>query len=754
MKTMTLTKLKTQNNVLKAISMLNTKWLSTSLALGLLAFTGSASAVEVVNLTTTESGMHRITYEQLQEQGVDLAGIRHRRLGLTLNGEPVAIHSTGQETRALRSFFGPGGFIEFYAETADDLYTSKQAFALHVLSNREVQAIRRNFGVERTRFDQTATVANAYTHTMVVEQNNFYDFGAPSATDPWHFGQSIARRGFEGFLSFLNTNPDQRFTYNFDLTDAVDGSTAEFALEMYGLNDSNLSDTNNHHYQAFVNDSQSLGTSQFKGYAADQLTGTATVRTGQNSVSYKFETSEAAIDVIGLNKLKVEYQRNAVAQDGVLQGYVDGGQLLVTNLGSKRGNVYRRTDTGWVRIVGARRLNGGTAFNTDGAAGEYVVVSQQGYEQPEIEIIQDDQDIRNGSAEYLVIAHPSLMGEALDDLVRIRQATYSVKVVDVNQIYAQFGNDLPSADAIKAYIQYASANLDTRYVVLIGNDTYDYKQFANSGSVSLIPTPYIATPGGSITVSQTPSDASYGDLDGDNVPDLAVGRISARTESELANVVAKIEVYEGDRSNYVGRILLAADKDDAGRGISFSSDAESFADVIPEDWSGAIRNDFKAYPSIDGEAEAREKLLTALNAGVSVVSYIGHSSQKNWSFANPTMLSVNDIPNLTNVGRPAVITQWGCWNSYYVDPQGNNMADLLMLSSQAGAVTVLGASTLTTSEEERALGIEINSRMYEEGKTIGEAVIEGKQALKLLGDYPAVQLGWQIIGDPALVVNN
>jgi len=33
-------------------------------------------------------------------------------------------------------------------------------------------------------------------------------------------------------------------------------------------------------------------------------------------------------------------------------------------------------------------------------------------------------------------------------------------------------------------------------------------------------------------------------------------------------------------------------------------------------------------------------------------------------------------------------------------------------------------------------------------------VIEGKQALSQIGDFPAVQLGWQIIGDPALVVNN
>ena len=564
----------------------------------------------------------------------------------------------------MRSYFGSGAFIEFYAELADHLYNVQQAFTLHVLSGREIRATRRNIASQRTQLDQTAEIATTYVQTTVVEQNNFYDFGAPSANDPWHFGQVIARRGFDPIEFFgrvidLNTDPNQRFSYNFDLSDVVEGSSANVVMEMYGLNDF-TSDTNNHHYQGFINDN-SLGTSQFKGYAVDQLQGSASVNNGSNTASFKFEVSEAAIDVIGLNKVTVEYQRKTIAQEAVLRGYVDGGQLLVSELGDSLASVYRKSDAGLVRIIGARLTSGGTAFNTGGVAGDYLVIGESAFAEPEIALIHDDQDISSGSAEYLVIAHPSLMGDALDELVQIRQATYSVKVVDVKQVYGQFGNGLPSSDAIAQYIKFASANLDTRYVVLIGNDTYDYKNFGGTGSVSLIPTPYVSTPGGSITVSQTPADAAYGDLDDDGVPDLAVGRISARTEAELANVVTKIGQYEGSRSDYVGRILLASDIDDAGSGISFSRDAQDFASVIPEDWSGAIREDFRAFPSIDGTDEAREKLFTAFNSGVSVVSYIGHSSQFGWS---TNMLSVNDVPNLTNVGRPAVVTQWGCWNSY------------------------------------------------------------------------------------------
>ena len=70
-----------------------------------------------------------------------------------------------------------------------------------------------------------------------------------------------------------------------------------------------------------------------------------------------------------------------------------------------------------------------------------------------------------------------------------------------------------------------------------------------------------------------------------------------------------------------------------------------------------------------------------------------------------------------------------------------------------GAATVLGASTLTSSAGERALGIELNKRIYLKGMTIGDAVIQAKQAMAQHSDYRDIQLGWQILGDVALKVN-
>jgi len=48
-----------------------------------------------------------------------------------------------------------------------------------------------------------------------------------------------------------------------------------------------------------------------------------------------------------------------------------------------------------------------------------------------------------------------------------------VRVVNVEDIYAQFGGGIFDAQAIKAYIRHAVVNMGVRYVLLVGGDTYD-----------------------------------------------------------------------------------------------------------------------------------------------------------------------------------------------------------------------------------------------------------------------------------------
>jgi hypothetical protein len=57
---------------------------------------------------------------------------------------------------------------------------------------------------------------------------------------------------------------------------------------------------------------------------------------------------------------------------------------------------------------------------------------------------------------------------------------------------------------------------------------------------------------------------------------------------------------------------------------------------------------------------------------MALTSFFGHSGPTEWTFDGP--LASAEIGALSNADRPKVVTQRGCWNTYYVAPTANTMA--------------------------------------------------------------------------------
>lgn len=704
----------------------------------------SANEYAVVNFETSEAGMYRITYEQLVERGVDLRGLRHRYFSLTDGKSSVAIRTVGQQGRSSqRNKFGPGSYIEFYAESADSLYSKSKIYTLEYGNWQNWNKIRN--APRNTVFKKNRKVSNTIISTLVVEEDNYYDFLSPSKTDPWHFGQMFASAAGD-------TNGTK---VNFSLPGLV-GDSANIDIEVYGIVDIQ-SDENDHHFVAKLNGAE-IGDQQFDGNAKSVLSIPQVAVSSNNEFQLAIRgIASTPFDLIGLNKLTISYNRHAELINGYLEGQLDTNQQTVVSgvIPKSQINGYRKDHNGRMHRLRLKRLSVDTVgFRAFGKPASYILVQADGYKTPEVRVINDQQEISSGLAEYLILSHKQFIGDELEELVKIREQQYAVKVVDVEQVYGQYGNHVPSDDAIKKYVAHAAQNMGTKFVLLVGADTYDYKNIQGSNSKSFVPTTYVSTPSDILTIQQTPSDAAYGDTNNDGVPELPVGRLSVRTNAELVDVIDKIKAYR-QRDGYAGRIVLAADKDDLGNGVSFRKMIDKVTEVLPNDWRYSVRSDFRVIPDVDGDQVAHDKLIKAMNAGVSVVSYIGHSAQRVWSRATPPLFRANDISELVNFGKPTVVTQWGCWNTYFVDPSGNNMADLLLVGGKNGAVAVMGASTLTSAEAESKLSVELSKRMYIPGMTIGEAVIAAKKAMSVNGnvqDLSDVLLGWQIIGDPAIQV--
>jgi len=266
----------------------------------------------------------------------------------------------------------------------------------------------------------------------------------------------------------------------------------------------------------------------------------------------------------------------------------------------------------------------------------------------------------SGQANYLVIAHPRLITPSLERLVEQRGSEgYTTKIVDVRWLYDEYTDGNVDASAIKDYIADAKEQLGTEYVVLVGGDTYDYKNHMRLSrrAISLVPTIYGAT---GQAVRHAPVDPLYGDVDEDGLPEVMVGRLAVQTRKQLDVLVDKIIAYPF--ANHGGRAVLASDGRDDG--------SQRFGDRAARALGGWTVRHF-ALESMTRD-RVRSRLIKQINNGSAITGWIGHSDRRLWGFDG--VLKHRDVVELNNAGSPTVVLQWGCWNTYYVDPRGNTMA--------------------------------------------------------------------------------
>jgi len=111
-----------------------------------------------------------------------------------------------------------------------------------------------------------------------------------------------------------------------------------------------------------------------------------------------------------------------------------------------------------------------------------------------------------------------------------------------------------------------------------------------------------------------------------------------------------------------------------------------------------------------------------------------------------------DAANLSNQSRPTVVTQWGCWNTYYVNPNEDSMGHRFMMEGDRGAVAVMGAITLTSARNESILSKLLYERLAN-GETLGQAITNAKTEMAVSRpDALDVILGWTLLGFPELTM--
>jgi hypothetical protein len=242
----------------------------------------------------------------------------------------------------------------------------------------------------------------------------------------------------------------------------------------------------------------------------------------------------------------------------------------------------------------------------------------------------------------------------------------------------------------------------------------------------------------------TVSDPGLGAVNGEDlIPDLAIGRLPARTVGEAEGLVSKLLAWEESGQGLAGQAVLVADTPD-GAG-DFEADV---ADIRASFLSARSTTTLKV--SELGSA-TRPAILDSFDEGASLMSYVGHGGTTVWSSAN--VLRSGDALLLRAQSQQPMLLTMNCLNGYFVAPNLEALPEALLKAQGRGAIAAFSPSGLSLDgpahQYHRAVMAEITNGQHER---LGDALLAAQRDYAQTGLMPELLEVYQLLGDPAMAI--
>lgn len=371
---------------------------------------------------------------------------------------------------------------------------------------------------------------------------------------------------------------------------------------------------------------------------------------------------------------------------------------------------------------------------------------------------------------------------ALTPLVDLRRAQgYAVEVVDAQAIYDTWSFGRVSPQAIRAFIRHAYFTWlpAPAGVTLVGDgsaDPFDRTQ-RGPNNVNWIP-PYLAMV--DPWLGETACETCFGQVDGDDalddpLPDVAIGRLPAKTVAEVQVMARKLVSYEAGPPafDWQPRLVFIADNYREANGATDPyGDFAALADVMLALQPAGARVERLYYdpylPTAGGApwrepnaAQAHNRVLGLLNAGAGLAQYTGHGNYYQWavtdlSVAPPYLFGIDQPYQLTNAGRLPVVLEMTCLTAAFHTPlfRGATIDEQLLLAPQGGAAAVWGPTGLSVIYSHTWLPAGFYARLWAQpgrAQRLGDLVEAGY--LRLFGEGGCCQdalRSYALLGDPLM----
>jgi Peptidase family C25 len=568
-----------------------------------------------------------------------------------------------------------------------------------------------------------------YFRRIELEQNKTYQSGLLEAPDLWLW---------QALLSPVTK------TYPFKVEQLASASEpAHLTVWLQGASDYDVSP--DHHIRVSLNGAP-LGETTWDGKRPQTIEAEVTpglLLEGQNELAIEnVGDTPAAYSMVLLDRFALSYPRLPSAVNGVLEGSVsESGTVEVSGL-DPSGVVLDVTEAVPRWLTGPTPGEGGLRFRTE-AAHRYIAVSSSAFLRPEVRrpVPSELRDVRN-RADYVLVGPRDFLATA-QPLLDLRQSQgLRTRAVAIEDLYDQFGFGEARPEALKAFLAYAYhywQRPSPRYVLLLGDATYDPKDYLHTGVVNGVP-PLMVKP----SYLWTASDPAYAAVNGDDsLPDLAVGRLPAETRDEARAMIDKIVAFESSGQDLSGPAVLVADNADLAG--DFEQDADDLASTAL-----AGRTVEKVYLRDLGGA-TRATIQGAFDSGPAIVNYIGHGGIAVWASEN--VWNNLDVDTLAPQGRQPLLFTMNCLNGYFHFPSLNSLAEQFLKAEGKGALAAFAPTGLSVDAPAHAYHkLVLREILSGTHGRLGDAVLAAQNTYAANGDFPELLSIYQLLGDPGLKI--
>ena len=728
-------------------------------------------------IRVNQNGIHKISFEDLQNMGIDITFVDPRNISIFGNGNEML--SERNSVERLDDLTENSIFI---SGENDGSFDSED----YILFYGE-EATQWKYNPFKVKFDHKTNLYSEYTYYYLttdaesgkrIEEINTSSLIANQYVDSYNDyavhkleNISLINSGKEWYGEDFSTDDIQSFSFDFSNIKINEEARIKIGYAISSNDTSSLEIFCNENSIGYTRLSPSLGSSIF---ALPDVKSFDFYPTSDLEINVQF-TPVAFNSTLWLDYLEVNLMCDLVFEEGQLDfsnphtiGNEKVTEFKIANVTSPI-EIWDFSDKFEIKKIDSVLIQNDTLIFISETSSLHQFIAFDGTSFLDVEFVEkvENQNLHSlNPVDLIIVSHPNFLSFA--EQLAVFHESYdnlSYAVVSTNEIFNEFSCGTPDPSGIRDFVKMLYDRADSsnlpRYLLLFGDGNFDPKN--RSGSFENYIPAFQSSESLKITASYV-TDDFYGLMDsgeGNNAVgtlDIGVGRLSVSTMDQAFHACEKIFSYCGKRDAVYGdwRNKLCFIADDQNNNMHIKQ-AEKLTEIIDTSYLNYNLNKIylDAYeqisiPSGKRYPEVNKAINNVIDEGALVINYTGHGGELGWS--EEYIIDIPTINSWDNFDKLPIFVTATCEFSRFDNPELLSGGECLFLNPNGGAIALFTTTRLSYAQT----NFELNKKFYlnffkkENGKhhRLGDLVRIAKtpsniniRNFVLLGD-PALQIAF------------